>query len=202
MKFAKQVFSLIFLVSLFLACSKEDGQDGAIGPAGPQGEQGITGANGADGMDGEQGEQGETGTANVLFSDWIASEFNGISAAELSEQLLVSLGLSDFNTDQDLMMIYGRHSVNALNFDILQLPYELTSQNEIYRYRLSEGSGFTALYIENTTTDGGTNLFTYFDDYRYIIIPGGNATSGKSSNSIDYTKMSYKEIVTHLNISE
>ena len=75
------------------------------------------------------------------------------------------------------------------------------NQNEIYRYRLSEGLTFSALYIETTTTDGGTNLFTYFNHYRYVIIPGGISSSGKST-SIDYRKMSYEEIVAHFNIPE
>lgn len=201
MKFTKRLFSLLFIASLLLACSKEDGQDGATGPAGPQGEQGATGTEGVEGVEGAEGEQGETGTANVIYSDWIASEFGSIFAAQQSEQLLVTLGLNDFNTAQDVMVVYGRHENNALSDDILQLPFELFSQNEVYRYRLTSGNGFIALYADAASSDGGNKLFTYFNDYRYIIIPGGNSTSGKSAN-IDYTKMSYEEVIEAFNITE
>lgn len=201
MKFTKRFFSLLFISSLLLACSKDDGQDGATGPIGPQGEQGVTGADGGDGEQGGQGEQGDTGTANVIYSDWIASEFGSIPAAEQSEQLLVTLGLNDFNTTRDVIVVYGRHENNVLSDDILQLPFELFSQNEVYRFRLTSGNGFIALYADTAASDGGNKLFTYFNDYRYIIIPGGNSTSGKSAN-IDYTKMSYEKVVAHFGIKD
>ncbi len=209
MKFTTPLFAILFIATLFMSCSKNDGEDGAIGPQGAQGPAGAMGADGpagamgADGQEGAQGETGEqgaTGTANVIYSDWIASELGSMPAAEESEQLLVSLGLVDFNTDQDLIIVYGRRPTNAINNDVRKLPFELFSQNEVYRFRLSEGFTFAALYVEAVTSDGGTNLFTYFDDYRYVIIPGGVSASGKSS--IDYGKMTYEEIIEHFNIPE
>jgi hypothetical protein len=67
---------------------------------------------------------------------------------------------------------------------------------------LSEGVGFIALYVEALNTVGGTNLFTYFDDYRYVIVPGGVSTSGKSASATDFTKMSYDELIAYFNIPE
>lgn len=186
------VLSLVLITS----CSSEDGADGAVGPQGPQGEQGVAGPQG------EQGEQGDPGTANVIYSDWIASEFGSFAAAEESEQLLVSLGQGEFNNANDLLLVYGRHEINAVLNDIYQLPFDLISQDEKYRYRLSEGTSFVALYVEALNTVGGTNLFTYFNDYRYVIIPGGVSTSGKSASAMDFTKMSYEELIAYFNIPE
>lgn len=195
----KTVLIMALSMALVTSCSSEDGEDGA---AGPQGEQGPAGPAGPQGEQGAQGEQGEPGTANVIYSDWIASEFGSLAAAEESEQLLVSFSVAEFNNENDVLLVYGRREINIISNEVYQLPFDLISQNEIYRYRLSEGSGFTALYVEALTTDGGTNIFTHFDDYRYVIIPGGVSTSGKSGSGIDFTKMSYEEIVAHFNIPE
>jgi len=195
MKFTKQVCSLLFISSLLFACSKDDGQDGATGPAGPQGEQGVAG------QDGAQGEQGDTGTANVIYSDWIPSEFSGMAAASTAEQLLVSLSVVEFNLNTDIVLVYGRRSINALLFDVHPLPFTLPSQNEQYRYRLSQGNGFTALRASHTNLAGGVNIFTFFSDYKYVVIPGGISSSGKVSSK-DYSKMTYEEIVEHFNIPE
>ncbi len=193
----KGFFLTVMSVALIVSCSPEDGEDGAVGPQGPQGEQGVAGPTGPQG---EQGEQGETGMANVIYSDWIASEFGGLAAAEESDQLLVSFGLGEFNNANDVLLVYGRREINVISNEVYQLPFELISQNEIYRYGLSEGSGFIALYVEALTTDGGSNLFTYFDDFRYVLIPGGVSTSGKSN--IDFTKMSYEQVIEYFNIPE
>lgn len=108
-------------------------------------------------------------------------------------------------------MVYGRHEVNILVSEIKQLPYILASQNEYYGFEVSSFSGGSSLRIEVTTLDGGTNLFTFFDDFRYVIIPGGiSASSSTASGGLesgsksarDYTKMSYQEIKTLFNIPE
>ncbi len=187
---------MVLSMALAISCSPDDGADGAVGPQGPQGEQGVAGPQG------EQGEQGEPGTANVIYSDWIASEFGSLAAAEQSEQLLVSLGLGEFNISNDLLLVYGRREISAISNDVYQLPFDLYSQNEKYRQRLSEGSGFVALYVEALNTVGGTNIFTYFDYYRYVIIPGGVSTSGKSGQELDFSKMTYEEVINHFNIPE
>ena len=196
----KTFFLTVMSVALVASCSPEDGEDGAVGPQGPQGEQGVAGPAGDQG---EQGEQGETGAANVIYSDWIASEFGGLAAAEESDQLLVSFGLAEFNNANDVLLVYGRHEINVISNEVYQLPFELVSQNEIYRYRLNQGSGFIALYAEAVTSDGGTNVFTYFDDFRYVLIPGGVSAPDKSASSaVDYSKMSYEQVIEYFNIPE
>ena len=192
MKLMSKFFMSFLTIMLFLGCSPEDGKDGA---------DGTDGIDGADGNDGVDGADGETGTANVIYSDWISSEFASITAAEESEQLLVSLDVGDINPNEDAIIVYGRRTPDAIGqFVMIQLPYEFFNQNEVYRYRLAAGTLFNALYVNAHTTNGNTNLFTYFSDYRYIIIPGGNSISAKSS--VNYKKMTYQEIITHFNIPE
>ena len=200
MKTTKLIKSILVVafVAFLGSCSSEDGADGLNGVDGTDGVDGVDGMDGADGTDGEDG---DAGTANVIYSDWIDSEFASISAAEESEQLLVSLGPGDFNADQDVILVYGRRADNAILFTVSQLPFELFSQSEVYRYRVSEGATFNALYVDNSSSDGGNKVFDYFADYRYVIIPGGVSANGKSS-SIDYTKMSYEEVIAHFNIPE
>ncbi|WP_108808268.1 collagen-like protein [Aquimarina spinulae] len=204
---------MIVMVSLLIfSCS--DGEDGAIGPAGQDGVNGVDGTNGTDGSngaDGVDGEGGPPGTANVIYSDWIATDFETNVPAETNEQLLTSFNFGEFNLNEDVILVYGRHEVNILVSEIKQLPYILASQNEYYGFEVSSFSGGSSLRIEVTTLDGGTNLFTFFDDFRYVIIPGGiSASSSTASGGLesgsksarDYTKMSYQEIKTLFNIPE
>ena len=177
-----------------MACSSEDGDDGAIGPQGPQGEQGPAGAQG------DQGEQGDTGTANVIYSDWIPRSFETAGASETNQQLLASFNGAEFNLNEDVLLVFGRREINTIISEVNQLPYVLSSQQEFYGFEVSSFTGGSALRIQVATFDGGTNLFTFFEDFRYVIIPGGVATTSKSS--VDYTKMSYEELVELFNIQD
>lgn len=194
---------MIVMVSLLIfSCS--DGEDGAIGPAGQDGVNGVDGTNGADGNDGADGEDGQPGTANVIYSDWIARDFETNVAAETNEQLLTTFDVTEFNLNEDVVLVYGRREANILVSEIKQLPYIFASQSEFYSFEVASFAGGSSLRIEVATLDGGTNLFTFFDDFRYVIIPGGVAapTSSATKSVRDYTKMSYEEIITLFNIPE
>lgn len=192
MKFTKQLFSLLFISSLLFACSKDDGQDGATGPAGPQGEQGIAGP---------EGSQGETGTANVIYSDWVLAEYALPGAQAENFMGLATLSESDFNIGSDLLLVYAGNNIFSDSFEIFQLPY-IHNQNLQFGFGLfGTGAGNnTGLRIQVSTLDGSDSNFTFIDRYRYIIVPGGISTSGKST--LDYTKMTYEEIISHFNIPE
>lgn len=197
MKFTKQLFSLIFVASLLFACSKEDGQDGAIGPVGAQGEQGVVGTDGADGT---QGEQGETGTANVIFSDWVAENFFNPNPSEINAMQLNEFSSGEFNIATDVILVYGGNNIFS-NYEVFQLPY-IRNLNVQYGFELlgNADENITTLNITGSTLDGSSANYSYFDFFRYIIIPGGNSTSGKST--IDYTKMTYEEVAAHFEIED
>ncbi|WP_160114778.1 collagen-like protein [Aquimarina sp. AU474] len=181
---------LVILISLF-SCS--DGEDGSIGPVGEQGEQGPI------------GEQGDPGTANVIYSDWIPNGFNpgGGLLQKLftlaSEQQITDLGV---NLDTSTVLVYGRGDILAVIGDeVLPLPYENRATDERYTYAIYNGS-IRAVGLAASNTD---NDFDRFDDYRYVIIPGGVAVGSNTSSiksKIDYTTMSYQQIAILFNIPE
>ncbi|WP_157491673.1 collagen-like triple helix repeat-containing protein [Maribacter thermophilus] len=201
-KFTKQLLSLLFISSMLIACSKEDGEDGAIGPQGPQGEQGIPGEDGADGADGEQGEKGDTGTANVIYSGWITSGFEANILDDSATFDIEAPSLTQEIIDEGAVLVYGR--TTGIDSDVLPLPIYIPTTHESYYHRL-EGVG--QIQIRVVTDDSSLIGSTLFSDYRYILIPGGVEASngiggitGKSST--DYSNMSYEEIVAQFNIPE
>lgn len=197
MKFTKQVCSLLFISSLLFACSKDDGQDGATGPAGPQGEQGVAGQDGANGT---QGEQGETGTANVIYSDWFNTELSN-SIANSSASFTVdapdiSPDLLNFGT----ILVYGRRiAIGEGGNLVYQLPIVFGANRQQSYYYRAQGETIRITVVANQSGDGAGDG-TFLEQYRYVLIPGGNAASGKST--IDFSKMSYAEVIAFFNISE
>lgn len=206
MKKALKFSKLVVLSFIIFSCSGEDGDIGPQGPQGPQGEQGATGANGADGadgVDGADGAQGEPGTANVIYSDWIERNFIVGVAAESNIMGLGVFDETELNPDTDVVLVYGRKTTGSSpdNLGIYQLPYNFSAQNEYYGFGLFEVTGGTGIQVRVNTTDGGSNLFTFFDDFRYIIIPGGQA-DGSAAALAQYKSMSYEGIIKKLNITE
>ena len=176
-------YTAIALLSIaFFSC---EGEDGAVGPQGEQGPQGELGPQG------DQGEQGDPGTANVIYSDWIPVDFFLGGPQESNFMGLEVLNASELNTDTDVVLVYGRRDTDSATDGIYQLPYLFSSQDEYYTFGLFEATGGTSLQIRVNTTDGGTNVFTFFQDFRYVIIPGGQIAA---KSSLDYQKMSYEEI--------
>ena len=185
MKNLLKFMSILVLTLFIISC---EGEDGPAGPAGLQGEQGPQG---------DQGPQGEPGTANVIYSDWITRDFENEAASETNEQLLTSFTAGEFNLAEDIVLVFGRREVNAIVSEVRQLPFILAGQSEYYGFEVASFSGGSSLRVEVSTLDGGTNLFTFFDEFRYVIIPGGQA-AGKSTQ--DLQKMSYEEVTELFNI--
>ncbi|MBQ4913856.1 collagen-like protein [Maribacter sp. MMG018] len=204
-KFTKQLLSLLFISSMLIACSKEDGEDGAIGPQGPQGEQGIqgeAGADGEDGADGEQGEKGDTGTANVIYSEWLDSPIvdadDNIESSTANGDIDVA-GLSQEIVDQGTVLVFGKVGNND---NVYALPF-IGNQGVSYYYYYK----LETINIRLATVDGSNIGAPLFSEYRYVLIPGGveasNGIGGITLKSATaYSNMSYEEIVAHFNIPE
>lgn len=201
---------LAVLGLLIASCSAEDGATGPIGPAGPQGEQGTAGTDGADGVDGadgtngEQGDQGDTGTANVIYSDWIDSEFDANITDPAAGIDLEAPGLTQEIIDQGTILVYGRNIVLPSN-EIFPLPQIISNDNHGFRVDSPENIRLTI-----SSLDGSAVGSRVIEDYRYILIPGGNPAGGPGAGgglgskgeAMDYTKMSYQEVMQHFNIQE
>ena len=204
----KRTVILIQLLTLvFFACSPEDGQDGVMGPQGPQGEQGLTGPqgpageDGQDGQDGSQGEQGEPGTANVIYSDWFTLPFpdniNGINYVAST----VANDITEEIVQNGVVLIYGRFDTTVLIPQLL--PFSAFGEQQYYApgFRApNETSPTGRVSVTIYSMDGSPIGIPIFLEYRYVIIPGGIPTSGKST--IDYTQLSYEEIIDLFNIPE
>ncbi|MEL6975616.1 MAG: hypothetical protein AAGL29_09520 [Bacteroidota bacterium] len=193
--------SAAFLFSLFLLASCS-GEDGEMGVQGPQGEQGPQGVQGEQGPQGDQGEQGETGTANVIYSEWIDSEFdNNVIATGVGFDIDVP-DLTQEIVNQGVVLVFGRNLPGLSSPDIMQLPF-VTGGN-FYSFRIEDPE---VLRITIASLDGSSVGTPFFEDYRYIIIPGGQpADTGDTitikGEQLDYSKMSYQEIITHFGIAE
>lgn len=187
MKFAPYFLSALCMAFLLFSCSKEDGQDGATGPQGPQGEQGPAGP---------QGPQGETGSPNVIYSSWIDSPFENNIIATGSSFTVDAPDLTDDILNNGIILGFGKLDTGLAVF-IYQLPY-ITADNQ-YSLRVTEEN---TIQFGVSSIDGSSIGTTFFDQYRYVLIPGGNTASGKSANTLDYSKMTYQEVIAHFNIPE
>lgn len=205
MKFKNILFSAFLSGLLFASCSK-DGSDGAIGPQGPQGELGAEGTAGAEG---EQGLQGETGTANVIYSDWIDSEFdNNIIATGASFSIDAPL-MTDEIINNGVIIVFGRSNPAPItnDTDVYGLPVVFgASRQQSYYFRAEAVGQLNIVVAANEQGDSVGSPF--FGEYRYVLIPGGQSTEGNSgpgdigskTSAIDFTKMSYEELIGHFNI--
>lgn len=181
----KKLFFIWTLVGImFLACSPDDGEDGAIGPQGVQGEQGQT---------------GETGTANVIYSDWIPSGFESpIADTHASFPIQNVEELTDEIKANGYIAVYGRYTTA---YTIIEpLPKSIFGlRMQHYDFQINDLNQNINIWI--TSIDGSDIEIPIYDDYRYIIIPGGTpSTSGKSA--MDYSKMSYEELISLFHIPE
>ena len=196
----KTFFLTAMSVALVVSCSPEDGEDGAVGPQGPQGEQGVAGPAGAQGEQGEQGETGETGTANVIYSDWVNTEFSNNIMATSSSFTIDAPEIDSDMLNFGTIMVYARRIDIAAGGNLVyQLPivFGAARQQSYYFRALSDEIRITVSANEEgeSVLDG-----TFLEQYRYVLIPGGVPSSGKSA--LDFSKMSYEQVIEYFNIPE
>jgi hypothetical protein len=155
-------------IMLLASCSK--GPKGDTGPTGPQGPQGTTGATGAQ------------GTANVIYSPWLNVTF---SPSGLDTNVIAQIPapqLSDSILNSGLVKVYFNAGSDAPGGKIV-LPLPI---NEPFLFTDSSNNPVTLIVNPYFTLDtifvisnndissfqqGGYN----FQQFRYIIVPGGVA---------------------------
>ncbi|NJB37876.1 collagen-like protein [Croceivirga sp. JEA036] len=164
---------------LVISCSAEDGEDGAIGPQGPQGEQGIQGAPGQDGTDGEDG------NANIMASDWIASDFP-TESSNYGSFSVNDTAITQNALDTWVILAYGKSGTY-----IVMLPDGI--ENDTYGFSLQ----IETIIFEAYTDDGTASVFDRFQEFRYVMIPASMAGKG---SPIDFSKMDYYELMDYLGL--
>lgn len=165
-----------------------DGTNGTDGEDGADGTDGTNGTNGEPGADGENGEDGEDGNANVIASEWIDSDYG------LALVTSTSFDITDDRFTQDILdsaviLAYGELSTGT----VLGIPY--VSTNKSYYFSFAIGRiRFLGRSVDRVTPE----RFTGPRRVRYVIIPSNVA--GKSSN-LDFSKMSYEEVINHFGLA-
>lgn len=187
-------FTPLFFLFLISSCKKGD-----VGPQGPQGPQGTQG---------ETGSKGEAGSANVKYSAWFTpssyvrttvyglSNFTYAAAAtEVTQDII----------DQGTVLVYGK--LNGYNDNIwptnsvgqlpITLSYIITETSVDTWDAILSPAKITIRMVNSTNTYTTLN---HAHQFRYIVIPGGSAISGRVSR--DYQSMSYSEVCSLLQIPE
>lgn len=199
---------IIMVGATIFSCSKaEDGAIGPIGPAGAIGQTGAAGQDGADGLnggqDGADGATGATGTAgadgaagadgnaNVISSGWYTLANSEWTAN--GNNKIITATKDDAEITQEVMdtaVILAYIDRGPGNSGVYSLPIvELFS----YTYYINNVGGITYRHYKS---DGGTVSAPTSIKFRHVIIPA--STSGKSS--IDFTKMTYEEVMDHFDL--
>jgi hypothetical protein len=191
----KVFLPMVLSMALAISCSPDDGADGAVGPQGPQGEQGVAGPQG------EQGEKGEPGTANVIYSDWVNTEFgNNIIATSESFSIAapeIDPDMLNFGT----ILVYARRIDAEIGNIVYQLPIVFgAARQQSYYFRAQSEEIIISVVGNEQGESVGDGAF--LQQYRYVLIPGGVSTSGKSGQELDFSKMTYEEVINHFNIPE
>lgn len=200
-------FLLALLVAFSFSCSPEDGddgidgQDGAIGLTGPAGLNGTNGVDGADGTNGTNGEDGEDGNANVITSDWFGPDGQTFISNGYTSYAEFNANAPEITSDiynSGVVLVYAKFN----NFvpevwptgTITPLPVTISggTTDHIFTYYPELSNIKIRLRREGpepTWTISSTALF------RYIIIP-----SSTTKTSLDYSKMSYEEVMDILGL--
>jgi len=171
--------SILCILTLVLtSCSKD-------GDVGPQGVQGDAGQDGVDGIDGEDG------NANIMYSDWFtvsSTDWSGIggpritfvkSAPEITQRIL----------DTGVILVYHRFEGKTR-----QLPYTFIAGGLNLSYFIE----LDTLNIEGFNLSSANVGIVLPFEFRYIILPAGVSISGKGG--IDFTKMTYEEVMDHFGL--
>lgn len=185
-KWTDRLFSLLFIASLLLACSKEDDATGPQGPAG---------AVGQNGQDGAPGEKGETGTANILYSDWLEADWGNVND-DYAEFFIEAPEITQQIIDTGLILAYGK--TTSGQFFLLPTSVFNVTTIENYLVAVDELGTLKILVKETNNQILGTPVLNRF---RFVIVPDGMPLSGKSA-TIDFSKMTYKELADHFGIPD
>lgn len=153
----------LFLSLILLSACKE-------GPPGPAGEKGS------------QGEKGDTGSANVVYGGWVnmdVASFWYTVSTNIWEASFAA-NLSQEQLDKGVLLVYGKD--NTAGGTVKLLPYNPSSALTVQSaYRLNRVVVQQIYY----TTRPAAYTNQGFQQFRYVLVPGGVPGSRKAA--LDYT---------------
>lgn len=168
----------------FTACKKGD-----PGPQGPKGDTGATGANGAKG---DKGDKGDAGTANVYYSAWKDAAFVLDTANAVYFTQFAEAKVTDNILSSGEIKVYINLGTPA-NKVVSPLPY-IQGNVQIRPYYAMGTIEVDANVNVSTVTVNGDKHY----QYRYIIIPGGQAI--RMSTKVDWNN--YAEVQAYLGLKD
>jgi len=200
----KQLTCAVFffaLTSLLIPSCKK-------GDTGPAGATGATGAAGAAGATGPTGPAGATGSANVVYSAWgYATNFRDsvIDNSNVKVANVAAPAIVDSILQKGLVLVYFTFGAG-----IFDLPYTSDAGGKANTISFLPQKG-NILITRFTLDNSNTITLSTLLQYRYIVVPGGVASSsfanvtkqvhvGVPEAGQDYSQMSYEEVCKTLNI--
>ena len=208
MKTSKLFLFLFCTAVFFISCQKDGpaGNAGTTGPAGPAGPAGANGTNGTNGSTGATGATGATGTANVIYSVWFTSGTWTNTGTPNAFFTKAAPGITQIIIDRGVVLAYAKLSSDGSNVR----PLPATPGTTIFNYFIA---GVGNLQFTNSKLDGSNVNPSATNQFRYVIIPGGVAGRGNSTEKMAeldgllYTEnqlkaMSYSQVCSLLKIAE
>lgn len=149
-----------------------------------------------DGADGADGQPGAPGTANVIYSGWITAPASAADTIDGTAGISTTIdapGLSQDILDKGTILVYFTFGSGTYS-----LPYTSMAggnNNTITAIcTLNKIKIFRFVHVAGQTSSLGSGL-----QWRYVLIPGGVAATGKG-HGVNYAEMSYEEVCMSLNI--
>ncbi len=161
-----KLLTLLIIITL-AACS-----DGDPGPAGPQGQPGTTGA------PGPEGKKGDPGTANVIYSEWLDLEWNGVNETNYRTMRIPEpMITSEFLDKGGISLFFIRVSDGDVTV-VVPVPYHVGKVDLFSAAQIV--SGVSTVGLVAVTQDGSPFSEDIFAGVkvRYVLIPGGTLTTG------------------------
>ena len=201
MKTSHFLFKLIPCVVclVLLSCSGEDGEQGIQGP---QGEQGIQGPQGEQGEPGVDGADGQDTNSTVISSGWFEINTWDTDLSNFKFHRIPDLILTEFQRENSVILVYRRYQLVPTFTTIDLLPfYELDATNGSIGLAIQSKVSGNGLFLQIQAFGRAVTNEEFLGpetQFRYMIIDPAS-TDDKRYN-VDFTKMSYQEVVDHLGL--
>ncbi|WP_420601747.1 hypothetical protein [Flagellimonas sp.] len=195
-RFSFWVIPFIIMFTILSSCSAEDGAVGPAGPQGPQGEQGVPGTDGQDGVDGQDA------NSSVISSGWFQIDTWTTNLPDFKFVRIPDLILTESQIENNVFLMYRRHQPFPTSTIIELLPlvqHDGSGAIELLYKSPIQGNGLF-IQIESFGRNVSDNEYLGPEtQFRYMIIEPPSTADKR--NIVDFSKMSYQEIVEHLGIN-